>query len=122
MPHTQVAARCWRILHTLHAQLAQARNAAAAPIDGWPILASASPGLPLSFTKIVGLDCTTTIHNIAIVGLPEGHPTAPNPLQRFTTLSLAQQLALTPPTAPNATPEEYSSSEVARNLEFRHVA
>jgi hypothetical protein len=122
MPHTQVAARRWHILHTLHAQLAQARNAATAPIGSWPILASDSPGLPLSFTKIVGLDCTTTNHNIAIVGLLEGHPMGPDPLQRLTALSLAQQLVLTPPPAPNATPEEHSSSEVARDLEFRHVA
>jgi hypothetical protein len=50
MPHTQAGARHWRILHTLRSQLGQAGNAAATPIASLPMLASASPVLPLCYT------------------------------------------------------------------------
>jgi hypothetical protein len=81
MPHTKVVARRWHILHMLHAQLAQAGNAATTPVASWPMLASASPSPSLSFSKIIGLDRTATNRITVIFGFPEGHPMAPDPLQ-----------------------------------------
>jgi hypothetical protein len=65
----------------VHAQLAQAGNAATTPVASWPMLASASPSPSLSFSKIIGLDRTATNPIIVIVGFTEGHPMAPDPLQ-----------------------------------------